>query len=1078
MKAPPSKLSNDELQKQRESIRRGLLRANTAAVLILLLVIGLALAAILQAEQAVRERTRAVQAEQDAREKLWKSYEGEARGSRASPLAGHRFESLDALKSAASIRPSLELRNDAIASLTLADLRLVRSWPTSPSNSMTFDATFERYATADGHGHIRICRRADDQLLLELSALTNAAQFVFRFSPDGQLLPVAYQDGYTRIWDLNRREVVRTFRVSEFFQTLDFSADSRRLVVAEAEGSIKLHDLSAAATSFPLPVPSELSRPLVRLSPDGRALAVFSESSTVVSILDVATRRETARLVHQQVVRGLAWHPDGELLATGCQDQNAYLWNPCSPSKPIRTFVGHQSSLVEVCFHPNGQILASDSWDGTTRLWDVATGQELARMVGGGQDVRFSRDGRFFAFHRDSGGTSSFNLCEVADARAVRFLNESDANSPQASEPKPGWWWTGFSSDERYLGAAGRHGVRVWDLQRSAEPTRLSTNEALSVFFHPDGRHLIASGRDGLQRWSYESAPGGDGLRFSAQEKLFTQGCEHAGVSRDGAVLVFASAGSVYLLGSTQSFQGWPGDHWVVVSPDGRWVAASAWAFPGVRLWETTTGTLAREFPTRGPGYVAFSPDGRWLATGAQDEDCLWNIKNPGIVRRLPRPDTPEFHGTFAFSPDQRLFARARSFTQIQLLDARTLEEVARLESPAPQLIAALEFSPSSQLLAVATETAFIQVWDLRWLRQQLAPLGLDWSSDHGEVTASGVERESLGAGTLHAAPFAVTKSSIGSWRGPFLVYTLAGVALAVFLAFSVLNRQRKLVQSYRQVDELAMERSRDLDVAQAELIQSQKMKALGTLAAGIAHDFNNLLSVIRLSNDVIGQDAGNKPSVREEVQSIENAVQQGRAVVRSMLGYSREAADKPCSYSVGDVLADSVGLLSKQFLSGVVLTIDVDRATPQVWGAPSRLEQMLLNLIVNAAEAMKGRGRLLITVKSKLLSPAESLSLRPRPAANYAEVSITDSGPGIAPQTLPRIFEPFFTTKTVGTSPGTGLGLSTVYTIAREDGVGLAVETKVGQGTTFRILIPEQGGLQSPIADESSKNLNSEFRT
>jgi signal transduction histidine kinase len=255
-------------------------------------------------------------------------------------------------------------------------------------------------------------------------------------------------------------------------------------------------------------------------------------------------------------------------------------------------------------------------------------------------------------------------------------------------------------------------------------------------------------------------------------------------------------------------------------------------------------------------------------------------------------------------------------------------------------------------------------------------------------------------------------------------------------------------------------------------------MKALGTLAAGIAHDFNNLLSVIRLSNDVIAEEAGDRSGVRDEVASIENAVQQGRAVVRSMLGYSREAADRPCSYSVGDVLADSVGLLSKQFLSGIVLTIDVDRATPEVWGAPSRLEQILLNLIVNAAEAMKGRGRLLIAVKSKELSPTESLALRPRPAVGYVEVSVKDSGPGIAPETLPRIFEPFFTTKTVGTSPGTGLGLSTVYTIAREDGVGLAVETKVGEGTTFRILIPEQGGLQSPIADQSTRNLNSEVRT
>jgi two-component system cell cycle sensor histidine kinase/response regulator CckA len=231
-------------------------------------------------------------------------------------------------------------------------------------------------------------------------------------------------------------------------------------------------------------------------------------------------------------------------------------------------------------------------------------------------------------------------------------------------------------------------------------------------------------------------------------------------------------------------------------------------------------------------------------------------------------------------------------------------------------------------------------------------------------------------------------------------------------------------------------------------------MKALGTLAAGIAHDFNNLLSVIRLSNDVIAQDAGNKSSVREEVQSIENAVQQGRSVVRSMLGYSREAGDKTAFYSVGDVVADTVSLLSKQFLGGIVLTLDVDPATPPVWGAPSRLEQILLNLVVNAAEAMKGHGQLVIQMRAGNQLP-EKLVLRPMQSEKYVELSVRDSGPGIAAEVLPRIFDPFFTTKIVGASPGTGLGLSTVYTIAQQDGLGLAVQTTPGEGTTFRLWMP-----------------------
>jgi signal transduction histidine kinase len=364
-------------------------------------------------------------------------------------------------------------------------------------------------------------------------------------------------------------------------------------------------------------------------------------------------------------------------------------------------------------------------------------------------------------------------------------------------------------------------------------------------------------------------------------------------------------------------------------------------------------------------------------------------------------------------------------------------------------MISWISFSLSSKQLAVATSTPFIQLWDLVALRNELSRLGLDWSPPSAGSPTSGAEKVELRPEAIGSLPADATEE-----QRVFLALALGVVALTILLALSVLNRQWKLVHSYRQIDDLATQRAGELELAQRELLQSEKMKALGALAAGIAHDFNNLLSVIRLSNDVIGRDAGNKSSVCEEVQSIENAVQQGRSVVRSMLGYSREAADKPAFYTVGDVVADTVSLLSKQFLGGIVLTLDVDRSAPQVWGAPSRLEQILLNLVVNSAEAMKGSGQLVIQARTGNHLP-DNLVLRPRTAQMYVEVSVKDTGPGIAAEDLPRIFEPFFTTKIVGTSLGTGLGLSTVYTIAQQDGLGLAVESSLGQGTTFRIWFP-----------------------
>jgi signal transduction histidine kinase len=1049
---PPDHVSDEALQRQREAIRRGLVRANTAAVLILLVVVCLAAAAVLEAKRAVQERARAVQAEQDAREKLWKSYQGEARGIRASLRAGRRFDSLEALKEAARMHPTLELRNDAIASLALADLRLSRSLPSSPATAVSLDATFDWQAVTDPRGRIQVRGCADDRLVLELPALTNAARFILQFSPDRRFLPVTYADGQSRLWDLDRKEVVLSFQVWWPFQAMDFSPDSRHLVIGEADGVIAFYDLPNPVTARRMNV--GFTRPLVRFSPDGRLVGVYSPDSTVVLLVEAENGRVVQRLEHPNLVRGLSWHPQGQIVATGCADEKLHLWQLGAPPRTIGMLAGHQSAVKEVTFHPSGEWLASNSWDGTTRLWDTATGQELARMpcVGGG--LTFSRDGSRLAFYPVVNPTTNgIALYEVPAKRALRFLRELDRDVDEGgtTESKSsGEWEANFSGDERLLASAGKHGIRVWDLERGVELARLTTNEAFSAFFQRDGEHLVGAGDEGLLRWQLERV--GVEVRLLEPEKLAEHDhCQHAALSADGSLLAYSYPGRIELLGRRQAFAGWDTvAQYVAISPDGRWLAAGAWPYSGVRLWETETGNLVRELPTHGPADVAFSADSAWLAMGGGGEYGFYELRRGEVGRRLPRNDTPEFHGMIAFSPDRQLVALVRSLTQVQLLDAATFQEVARLESPVPQLISGLSFSPSSTQLAVATETPFIQVWDLRWLRQQLAELGLDWAtSREGPVVPPGSAATTRSVPTLSSLDFVSRSRHEG-----FVLVAGSGVVLAICLAIFVLRRHQSLVVSYQRLDELASQRAHVLEAAQRDLLYSDKMKALGTLAAGIAHDFNNLLSVIRLSNDVIGREAGNEPSVREEVDSIENAVQQGRAVVRSMLGYSSQAADRPCVFAVGDVVADTVSLLSKQFLGGILLTLDVERIIPKVHGVPSRLEQILLNLVVNAAEAMNGRGKLFVGVHARPIAPGE-LALRPRAAGQFVEVFVTDSGPGIAADVLPRIFEPFFTTKMVGAAVGTGLGLSTVYTIAQQDGLGLAVETAAGQGTTFRVYVP-----------------------
>jgi signal transduction histidine kinase len=181
------------------------------------------------------------------------------------------------------------------------------------------------------------------------------------------------------------------------------------------------------------------------------------------------------------------------------------------------------------------------------------------------------------------------------------------------------------------------------------------------------------------------------------------------------------------------------------------------------------------------------------------------------------------------------------------------------------------------------------------------------------------------------------------------------------------------------------------------------------------------------------------------------------------MLGYSRAAAELDNEYSVAAVVSETVAMLGKKFLAGIVLKLEIQPDLPPVRGARGRLEQMLLNLVVNAAEAMKSQGTLRLA--ARLTSSAADCVLKPRFAPAYIELLVSDSGPGIPSEILPRIFEPFFTTKNAGATPGTGLGLSTVYTMAEQDGLGLGIATAQGKGTTFRITIPV--GVTCPVIDD-----------
>ncbi len=304
-----------------------------------------------------------------------------------------------------------------------------------------------------------------------------------------------------------------------------------------------------------------------------------------------------------------------------------------------------------------------------------------------------------------------------------------------------------------------------------------------------------------------------------------------------------------------------------------------------------------------------------------------------------------------------------------------------------------------------------------------------------------------------------LSRRGVRSFLGIPLVSDLGVVG---FMGFEALHAERawddEMIRLLRLVGELfvsALKRKHAevaLASSQAQLVQSQKMEAVGTLAGGIAHDFNNQLAVI-LGNarHLLGR-IGRDAELHDSLHDLERAADHCAQLTQSLLAFSRQTPAEPRSLDLAQALRDVKKLLAPMIPSSIVIEVDSGHDLHWVMADPVQLQQVIVNLAVNSRDAMPDGGELLIRARNKELGPgpAELLGLAP---GRYVEISVADTGVGMDDRTQARIFDPFFTTKPPG--QGTGLGLATVYGIVQESGGAIEVESRPGRGTTFRAFLP-----------------------
>jgi two-component system, cell cycle sensor histidine kinase and response regulator CckA len=287
-------------------------------------------------------------------------------------------------------------------------------------------------------------------------------------------------------------------------------------------------------------------------------------------------------------------------------------------------------------------------------------------------------------------------------------------------------------------------------------------------------------------------------------------------------------------------------------------------------------------------------------------------------------------------------------------------------------------------------------------------------------------------------------------------------------IASSVRDRHDRPLCGLALVEDVTQRKSAEaaLQESQRQLLLSQRMEAVGRLAGGIAHDFNNLLTAIGSFAQLLQLEMEPRSDTDLYVGEIQKAASRAGALTRQLLAFSRQQVLRAQRLDLNHVVAEVESMLRRVIGENIELVTRLDPAIPPVMADPGQVEQVLMNLVVNARDAMPFGGRVVIqTLASEITEEEAGTYAYEVTPGSYVRVVVSDSGEGMGDETLARIFEPFFTTKEPG--KGTGLGLSTAYGIVKQSGGYIWASSEIGVGTTFDIYLPRAEGEAAPAERE-----------
>jgi PAS domain S-box-containing protein len=400
----------------------------------------------------------------------------------------------------------------------------------------------------------------------------------------------------------------------------------------------------------------------------------------------------------------------------------------------------------------------------------------------------------------------------------------------------------------------------------------------------------------------------------------------------------------------------------------------------------------------------------------------------------------------------------------------RERERLVQMFDQAPGFMAIMEGSMHTVVLANQT---FRRLFNGRALLQKPLMSALPDMSGQEFLTR-------LDQVFLSAEPYLATAMLLLVWRGTdrieqvFVdlvyqpVFDEAGQVSGIFCQGNDVTAQKlaqdQLIAHQTELEELVNERTTALRTTEVALHQSQKLEAIGKLTGGVAHDFNNILQVIGSNLEMLQAESDGNPTTTVRLQKAIASVNRGAKLSSQLLSFARRQPLQPVPTNLGRIVRDMDDMLRRALGESIEMETIVSGGLWVAMVDRNQLENVILNMAINARDAMRSEGRLTIELGNAMLDDAYVQTLTDVPAGQYVMLAISDTGTGMTSETMERVFEPFFTTK--GEGEGTGLGMSMVYGFVKQSGGHIRIYSELGHGTTFKIYLPRVHASEAIIED------------